>query len=105
MHPAVMRPAAGSCPRCGMALVPAGAAVHTGAADCPHCLVNPRRSRSSLVAWLVALVAVAFALVVYFSRPGGVAGAFAGSGSLLLLALLLCPLTMGAMMLMNRKGH
>lgn len=83
----------------------ASAAEHTGAADCAHCLVNPRRNRSSLMAWLVALVAVAFAVVVYFSRAGGAAGTFAGSGSLVLLALLLCPLTMGAMMLMNRKGH
>ena len=78
---------------------------HRGA-DCPHCLVNPRRNRSSMVAWIVAAVAVLFAIVVYFSKSGGFASNFAGYGSLGLLALLACPLMMGGMMwMMMRKGH
>ena len=72
---------------------------------CEHCLVNPRKNTSSLVAWIVAAVAVVFALVVYFSRPGSLGGNLAGGGSLALLAILACPLMMGAMMLMMRKGH
>ena len=73
--------------------------------SCQHCLVNPKRNRSSMVAWIVAAIAVVFALVVYFSRAGSLGNNLAGGGSLALLAVLACPLMMGAMMLMMRKGH
>ena len=78
---------------------------HTGP-GCQHCVVDPRRNRSSLVAWIVAAVAVVFAIVVFLSKGGGFASNFAGYGSLGLLALLACPLMMGGMMwMMMRKGH
>lgn len=67
-------------------------------ASCPHCLVNPKQSRSSLVAWIVAAAAVGFALLVWFSKSGSLAESAGGFASLSLLALLLCPLVMGAMM-------
>lgn len=73
--------------------------------SCQHCLVDPKRNKSSLVAWIVAAVAVVFALVVYFSRSGSLGSNLAGGGSLALLAILACPLMMGAMMLMMRKHH
>ncbi len=72
---------------------------------CMHCMVDPKRNKSSMVAWIVAAVAVVFALVVYFSRAGSLGSNLAGGGSLALLAILACPLMMGAMMLMMRKGH
>lgn len=75
------------------------------AGACQHCLVDPKRNKSSLVAWIVAAVAVVFALVVYFSRAGSLGSNLAGGGSLALLAILACPLMMGAMMLMMRKHH
>ena len=75
------------------------------AGSCQHCLVDPKRNKSSLVAWIVAGVAVVFALVVYFSRAGSLGSNLAGGGSLALFAVLACPLMMGAMMLMMRKHH
>lgn len=57
------------------------------------------------MAWIVAAVAVVFALAVFFSRPGGTAFSIGGYGALALLAILACPIMMGAMMLMMRKGH
>lgn len=81
---------------------------HDDAATCQHCLVPPPTNRSAKVAWTVAGVAVALLLAVFFL--GGsttLAGtSVAGVGGLTLLALLACPLMMGAMMwFMNKKGH
>lgn len=73
--------------------------------SCQHCMVDPKRNRSSLVAWIIAAAAVVFALIVYFSRAGSLGSNLAGVGSIALLAILACPLMMGAMMLMMRKGH
>lgn len=78
---------------------------HGHGMSCPQCMVDPRRNRSSLVAWIVAAVAVAFAIFVYFSRAGSLGNTLAGTGSIALLAILVCPLMMGAMMLMMRKHH
>lgn len=76
------------------------------AKTCTHCAVDPRRNKSSLVAWIVAAVAVLFAIIVFVSRSGGTAFAIGGYGSLGLLAILACPLMMGGMMwMMMRKGH
>lgn len=73
--------------------------------SCPNCLINPSRSRSSLVAWIVAAAAVGFALLVWFSRSGSLAANAGGFGALSLMAILVCPLVMGAMMFfMMRKG-
>lgn len=85
-----------------------GAPPHPGhvAENCPNCVVDPRRNKSSLVAWIVAAVAVAFALVVFFAKSGSFGSNLAGFGSLGLLAILACPLMMGGMMFfMMRKGH
>ncbi|MEK6986238.1 MAG: hypothetical protein AABX89_07640 [Candidatus Thermoplasmatota archaeon] len=68
-------------------------------------MVDPKRNKSSLVAWIVAGVAVVFAIVVYFSRAGSLGSNLAGGGSLALLAVLACPLIMGAMMFMMGKRH
>ena len=73
--------------------------------SCPHCAVDPRRNRSSLVAWIVAAVAVLFAILVFVSRSDGAAFSLGGYGALGILAILACPIMMGAMMLMMRKGH
>lgn len=72
---------------------------------CAHCAVDPRRNRSSLVAWVVAAVAVVAALFVFFSRAESAGSTIGGFSSLALLGILACPLMMGAMMLMMRKGH
>lgn len=77
-----------------------------GAKDgCAQCLVDPKRNRSSLIAWIVAAVAVTFAIVVFVSRSGSPASSIGGYGSLGLLAILACPIMMGAMMLMMRGKH
>ena len=68
-------------------------------------MVDPRRNRSSLVAWTVAGVAVVFAIVVFVSRSGSTGSVIGGYGALGLLAILACPVMMGAMMLMMRKNH
>lgn len=78
---------------------------HPHDGTCAHCAVDPRRNRSSLVAWIVAAVAVIAALVVFFSRAGSVGSTIGGFSSIALLAILACPLMMGAIMLMMRKGH
>jgi high-affinity Fe2+/Pb2+ permease len=79
---------------------------HADGKTCAHCVVDPRRNRSSLVAWIVAAVAVTFAIVVYVSRAGSGASNFAAFGSLGVLMLLACPLIMGGMMwMMMRKNH
>lgn len=80
-------------------------AAHPGEAGCPDCLVGPRRGRSSLVAWIVAAVAVVFAILVFVSRSGSTGSLVGGFGALGLLAILACPVVMGAMMLAMRKGH
>lgn len=72
---------------------------------CAHCAVDPRRNRSSLIAWIVAAVAVVAALAVFFSRAGSAGSTLGGFSSFALLGILACPLMMGAMMLMMRKGH
>ena len=72
---------------------------------CMHCAVDPRRNKSSLVAWIVAAVAVVFAIVVFVSRSDSAAFNIGGYGALGLLAILACPLVMGGMMwMMMRKG-
>ncbi len=74
--------------------------------QCNHCMVDLRRNRSNLVAWIVAALAVAFALLVYFSRAGSVGSNVGGLGSVALIGILVCPLIMGTMMwMMMRKGH
>lgn len=79
---------------------------HQQMADCPACLVKPGASKSSRVAWGVAVVALLLLATVLLLRPGSIGGSFAGAGGLILLGVLICPLTMGAMMfLMMRKGH
>ncbi|HET6399715.1 MAG TPA: hypothetical protein VFH47_09205 [Candidatus Thermoplasmatota archaeon] len=55
------------------------------------------------MAWIVAAVAVAFALIVFFSRSGW--GIAAGYGSFALLGVLVCPLVMGAMMFFMMRKH
>lgn len=71
---------------------------------CGHCLVDPKRNKSSKVAWIVASVAVALALLVFFSKAGGLGSAVGGYGSAVLLGTLVCPLTMGAMMFFMMRG-
>ncbi len=79
---------------------------HGAGESCSHCMVDPKRNRASLVAWIVAAVAVVFAIIVWFSKSGSFGSNFAGFGSFGLLALLVCPLMMGGMMwMMTRKGH
>ena len=78
---------------------------HANGTRCAHCLVDPQRSKSSLVAWIVAAVAVVFALVVFFSRAGSAGSNVAGFGSLALLSVLVCPLVMGAMMFFMMRKH
>lgn len=84
------------------------AKTHADGTTCEHCLVPPPRDRSAKIAWTVAGIAVALLLVVFFlgaanTRSGTL---LAGAGGLGLLALLACPLTMGAMMwFMMRKQH
>lgn len=69
-------------------------------------MVDPKRNRSSLVAWIVAAVAVVFAIVVFLTKGGTPTNIFAGYGTLVILALIACPLIMGGMMLrMHGKGH
>lgn len=81
---------------------------HAEGATCQHCLVPPPADRSAKIAWTVAGVAVALLLAVFFlggSRTGA-GTAVAGFGGITLLALLACPLMMGAMMwYMSKKGH
>ena len=73
--------------------------------SCAHCLVDPKASKNSLIAWIVAGVAVLFALLVWFSKSGSFASAAGGFGALGLLAVLACPVTMGGMMwFMMRKS-
>ncbi|MFA5943549.1 MAG: hypothetical protein WC876_03680 [Candidatus Thermoplasmatota archaeon] len=87
------------------ASLPHGQPGHDGH-SCSHCLVDPKRNKSSLVAWIVAGVAVAFALAVYFTKAGSFGNNLAGGGSIALLAILVCPLMMGVMMFfMMRKSH
>ncbi|HJQ93989.1 MAG TPA: hypothetical protein VJ874_06890 [Candidatus Thermoplasmatota archaeon] len=78
---------------------------HAQGESCPHCAVDPRRNRSSLVAWIVAAAAVAFALIVFFSRAGSPGAYFGGLGAAALIGLLLCPLAMGGMMWMMMRQH
>ena len=88
-----------------MALTEGAVAPHTGMMDCPGCLVSPGKSKSSLVAWSVAVVALVLAAYLYFTRSGS-GTALAGGGSLFLLGALLCPVSMGLMMyFMSRKHH
>lgn len=79
----------------------------THPANCQHCLVPPPAERSAKIAWTVAGVAVAILLAVFFLGANSAGGTLlAGAGGLSLLALLACPLTMGAMMWsMMRKRH
>lgn len=81
---------------------------HANGETCAHCLVPPPANRSAKIAWIVAGTAVALLLAVFFlggsgSRSGTT---LAGVGGIGLLALLACPLTMGAMMwYMSKKQH
>lgn len=75
-------------------------------ADCPACLVKPGASSSSKVAWGVAVVALLLLAGVLFFGANSTGGAVLGAGGLVLLAVLICPLAMGAMMFfMMRKSH
>lgn len=80
---------------------------HADGATCEHCLVPPPTNRSAKIAWTVAGIAVALLLIVFFMGANSAGGTLlAGAGGLSLLALLACPLTMGAMMwFMMKKGH
>lgn len=81
---------------------------HANGATCQHCLVPPPTNRSAKIAWIVAGVAIALLLAVFFIGGAGSSGGtlLAGAGGITLLALLACPLTMGAMMwYMNRNKH
>lgn len=80
---------------------------HADGATCQHCLVPPPTNRSAKIAWTVAGVAVALLLIVFFMGANSTGGTLlAGAGGLGLLALLACPLTMGAMMwFMMKKKH
>lgn len=80
---------------------------HADGATCAHCLVPPPTNRSAKIAWTVAGIAVALLLVVFFLGASSTGGTLlAGAGGLGLLALLACPLTMGAMMwFMMKKQH
>ena len=84
---------------------PSGGHVHEAGEPCPQCLVDPKRSRSSLVAWIIAAVAVAVALVAVLARPGSLGFDIAGVSAVGLLVVLLCPLMMGAMMFMMMRSH
>jgi hypothetical protein len=78
---------------------------HPDGQTCPDCLVDPRRNKSSLIAWIVAAVAVAFAILVYVSRAGSAGFNLGAYGALGIVMILACPLMMGAMMwMMMRHG-
>ena len=81
------------------------ATAHTGRPDCPHCLADPRRSRSELVAWCVAAVAVVLLAVVFFYGLGSAPATWAAAGGFGLVGVLLCPLVMGGMMWMMMRKH
>ncbi len=80
---------------------------HLDGATCAHCIVPPPTNRSAKIAWTVAGIAVALLLIVFFMGANSTGGTLlAGAGGLGLLALLACPLTMGAMMwFMMKKQH
>lgn len=80
---------------------------HADGSTCAHCLVPPPTNRSAKIAWTVAGVAVALLLIVFFMGANSAGGTLlAGAGGLGLLALLACPLMMGAMMWsMTKKQH
>lgn len=78
---------------------------HANGESCPHCLVPPPANRSAKFAWTVAGIAVALLLAVFFLGGARSAGGtfLAGASGLTLLAVLACPLGMGAMMWFMRK--
>lgn len=68
--------------------------------------MKPAASRSAKVGWFVAAVALVLLVAVLVLRSGTATWTLAGGGGLLVLALLLCPLVMGAtMFFMMRGGH
>ena len=80
---------------------------HTTPQDgCPDCLISPTRSRSELIAWSVAGVAVLLLIAVFFLGVGSNASTWIAAGGFGFLGLLLCPIVMGGMMwMMMKKGH
>jgi hypothetical protein len=87
-----------------MGMEPSAGHQHAAGQSCPDCLVDPRRNKSSLVAWIVAAVAVVFAILVFVSRAGSAGSFIGGYGALGLLAILACPLMMGGMMFFMMRG-
>lgn len=75
-----------------------------GDATCPQCLVQTPKSGSAKVAWAIAVVAVLLLVGFFLFGSGSPLGNVTGASGLVLLAILACPLTMGAMMFfMMRK--
>lgn len=73
--------------------------------SCPECLASPNKPGSAKIAWAIAGIAVLLLLGVLFLGIGSAGGNLLSLGALPLAALLLCPLMMGAMMLMMGKHH
>lgn len=79
---------------------------HADGTTCEHCIMPSPTNRSEKIAWTVAGIAVAILLAVFFMGAGSTGGTLlAGGSGLVLLALLACPLMMGAMMWMMREQH
>jgi uncharacterized integral membrane protein len=75
-------------------------------ADCPLCVVKTPRTRSEKVAWAIASIAVVLLLLVLVVGVGSAPGNLLAFAAVPLLAVLVCPIVMGAMMwMMMRKGH
>ena len=78
---------------------------HADGTTCEHCLVPAPRNRSAMIAWIVAGVAVALLIVVYFLGIGSSRGTFVAASGFGLAGLLICPLAMGVMMWFMMRKH